>query len=202
MPRQRLAKLAGLMIPYKHGMHRPSKMLAGTVHPSNVPDTVKVVVTRQIFHESMKLSLLSLFNCNFLSHFDYQFYPEKEAIYVKDPAKACNIGDIVLVKKLPEQANERVSHVVQEVLFACGDVTDPVTGEKVSGSQYRFMLDLEDKMVREALKSDTSARECFIREKAPKRGSTELDKSYEDVYIRYDARIEDDHAVDAQYHKL
>jgi small subunit ribosomal protein S17 len=55
-----------------------------------------------------------------------------------DEKAACKVGDIVLIKELSNRPASKVSHLVEEVLYPCGDVTDPVTGQKVVGSQYRY----------------------------------------------------------------
>jgi hypothetical protein len=60
------------------------------------------------------------------------------------------------------------------------------------------MLDMEDELLRKAVDSDDNTS-WFDHKTAPPRGSTDKDKTYRDVYVRYDSRIDDDYAVDEKW---
>lgn len=48
----------------------------------------------------------------------------------------CSVGDIVLLKALPERRTKHVRHELADVVFKVGAVVDPLTGKKVAGPQY------------------------------------------------------------------
>lgn len=51
------------------------------------------------------------------------------------------MGDIVLIRELPQKMTKLITHKVEEVVFKCGDVIDPITGKPVVGTQYRDEID-------------------------------------------------------------
>lgn len=48
----------------------------------------------------------------------------------------CTVGDIVLLKALPERRTKHVQHELAEIVFKVGAVVDPLTGKKVAGPEY------------------------------------------------------------------
>ncbi|CAG0890437.1 unnamed protein product [Cyprideis torosa] len=153
---------------------RASDLLIGQCFPSTIRGTAKVYVKRMILNDYLKM------------HF-----PEWEVLYAYDPQKSANVGDFVLIEELKELKSKRITHRLKEVVFPCGDITDPVTGEKVMGDKYRYFLERERQLIGPA----PGASGGFDYATAPPRGQgTDKDKSMKDVYIRYDARIKDDYA--------
>jgi small subunit ribosomal protein S17 len=46
---------------------------------------------------------------------------------------------MVLIQQLPQKFTRLITHKVLEVVYPCGDVTEPVTGKKVVVSKYRYV---------------------------------------------------------------
>lgn len=68
-----------------------------------------------------------------------QYFGEFEYYYAHDPEKICKTGDMVLIQHLPQKLTRLITHKVLEVVYPCGDVTDPLTGEKVIVGKYRYV---------------------------------------------------------------
>ena len=68
-----------------------------------------------------------------------QYFGEFEYYYAHDPEKVCKTGDMVLIQQLPQKLTRLITHKVLEVVYPCGDVTDPITGKKVVVSKYRYV---------------------------------------------------------------
>lgn len=47
-----------------------------------------------------------------------------------------DVGDIVLLQRLPERMTTKVGHEVQEIVYKLGSVVDPITGTKCRGQQF------------------------------------------------------------------
>lgn len=52
------------------------------------------------------------------------------------------MGDVVLLKALPEPRTKHVKHELVEIVYKVGRVVDPLTGKKVAGTE--FVEDLSD----------------------------------------------------------
>ncbi len=46
------------------------------------------------------------------------------------------MGDIVLLKALPEARSKHVKHELSEIVYKVGRVVDPLTGKSVEGSEF------------------------------------------------------------------
>lgn len=46
------------------------------------------------------------------------------------------MGDIVLLKALPEPRSKHVKHELAEIVYKVGQVVDPLTGKKVAGNEF------------------------------------------------------------------
>lgn len=46
------------------------------------------------------------------------------------------MGDIVLLKALPEKRSRHVKHELAEIVYKVGNVVDPLTGKKVAGQMF------------------------------------------------------------------
>jgi small subunit ribosomal protein S17 len=68
-----------------------------------------------------------------------QYFGEFEYYYAHDAEKICKTGDMVLIQQLPQKLTRLITHKVLEVVYPCGDVTDPITGRKVVVSKYRYV---------------------------------------------------------------
>lgn len=74
----------------------------------------------------------------------FQYFSEYEYYYAHDPEKICKTGDMVLIQRLPEKLTRLITHKVLDVVYPCGDVTDPITGRKVVVSKYRYVAPFVD----------------------------------------------------------
>lgn len=46
------------------------------------------------------------------------------------------MGDIVLLKALPEARSKHVKHELSEIVYKVGRVVDPLTGKRVAGTEF------------------------------------------------------------------
>lgn len=108
------------------------------------------------------------------------YFKKDEFYFVHDPSKKCKTGDIVLIKELPQKLTRLITHSIEEIVYPLGDVTDPITGKKVTAGKYR-----ED--VEEANRLFGKSSGAFDYEKAPPRGRLEgsRDFSHQETYIKY-----------------
>lgn len=108
------------------------------------------------------------------------YFKKDEFYFVHDPSKKCKTGDIVLIKELPQKLTRLITHSIEEIVYPLGDVTDPITGKKVTVGKYR-----ED--IEEANRLFGKSSEAFDYEKAPPRGRLEgsRDFSHQETYIKY-----------------
>lgn len=51
------------------------------------------------------------------------------------------MGDIVLLKALPEARSKHVKHELSEIVYKVGQVVDPLTGKRVAGTEFVEPLD-------------------------------------------------------------
>ena len=110
----------------------------------------------------------------------FQYFKKDEFYFVQDPSKKCKTGDIVLIKELPQKLTRLITHSIEEIVYPLGDVTDPITGKKVTVGKYR-----ED--IEEANQLFGKSSGAFDYEKAPPRGRLEgsRDFSHQETYIKY-----------------
>ncbi|OAD59739.1 28S ribosomal protein S17, mitochondrial [Eufriesea mexicana] len=137
--------------------------LLGVCVPSTKQNAAKIRVRQLQFDQH----LLMYFN-------KYEFF------YASDPEKRCKTGDTVLIQNLPEKLTRVITHKVIDVIYPLGDITDPITGKKVVGSNYRDTID-EDSSLFGELKSK------YNYDKAPKRGrmANKRDFTERETYMKY-----------------
>ncbi|XP_075215634.1 mitochondrial ribosomal protein S17 [Lycorma delicatula] len=118
------------------------------------------------------------------------YFPESTVLYAHDPQKLCKTGDVVLIEELKEKFSREVTHKVLEVVYPCGDITDPITGKKLSGGKYR---DEEEEISEMYGKHPNS----FDYKSAPPRGWQEDKKDFThvDTYTKYNASDDSPYAV-------
>lgn len=87
---------------------------------------------------------------------------------------------MVLLEQLPDKLTRLITHKVKKVVYPCGDVTDPITGKKVSAAKFR---DDEAEINKVYGENETA----FNYDKAPPRGWQEEKKDFTHVetYIKY-----------------
>ncbi|KAG7321263.1 hypothetical protein KOW79_015678 [Hemibagrus wyckioides] len=96
-----------------------AKWIIGRVIGTKMRKTAKVRVTRLV-----------------LDPYLLKFYNKRKTYFAHDALEQCTVGDIVLLKALPERRTKHVRHELAEVVFKVGAVVDPLTGKKVAGPTY------------------------------------------------------------------
>ncbi|XP_060791227.1 28S ribosomal protein S17, mitochondrial [Neoarius graeffei] len=96
-----------------------AKWIIGRVIGTKMKKTAKVRVTRLV-----------------LDPYLLKFYNKRKTYFAHDALEQCTVGDVVLLKALPERRTKHVRHELAEIVFKVGAVVDPLTGKKVAGSQY------------------------------------------------------------------
>lgn len=86
------------------------------------------------------------------------YFPEKSTLEVSDPDNKCDVGDIVLIRKLPEVQRYIETHKVERIIHKVGAVIDPITGMRVEGDVY-IPNSSTDSEAREELTREVSPRE-------------------------------------------
>lgn len=99
------------------GVH--AKWIVGKVIGTKMPKTAKVRVTRLV-----------------LDPYLLKFYNKRKTYFAHDALQQCNVGDVVLLKALPERRSKHVKHELAEIVYKVGNVIDPVTGKACAGSRY------------------------------------------------------------------
>ncbi|XP_058456217.1 small ribosomal subunit protein uS17m [Malaya genurostris] len=108
------------------------------------------------------------------------YFKKDEFYFVHDPNKICKTGDIVLIKELPQKLTRLITHAVEDIVYPLGDVTDPITGKKVTAGKYRDDIDEMNKLF-------GKSSEAFDYNKSLPRGRLEGTKDYThgETYIKY-----------------
>ncbi|KAG9265880.1 28S ribosomal protein S17, mitochondrial [Astyanax mexicanus] len=96
-----------------------AKWVIGRVIGTKMRKTAKVRVTRLV-----------------LDPYLLKYYNKRKTYFAHDALEKCTIGDIVLLKALPERRSKHVKHELSEIVFKVGAVVDPLTGKKVAGGQF------------------------------------------------------------------
>lgn len=86
----------------------------------------------------------------------------------------------MLIKELPQKLTRLITHSVQEVVYPLGDITDPITGEKVVVGKYRAEVEAANQLY-------GKRKDAFDYESAPPRGRLEgnRDFTHGETYIKY-----------------
>jgi len=65
-----------------------------------------------------------------------KYYNKRKTYFAHDALEQCTVGDVVLLKALPEKRSKHVKHELSEIVYKVGRVVDPLTGKRVAGKQY------------------------------------------------------------------
>ncbi|XP_011703285.1 PREDICTED: 28S ribosomal protein S17, mitochondrial [Wasmannia auropunctata] len=135
----------------------------GTCVPSSKQNAAKVRVPRLQFNDYL-----------------HMYFRENTFVYANDPKKVCKIGDVILIKTLPEKLTRLITHEVVEVIYPLGDIIDPITGKGVVANKYRDEIE----ELNELYGKENSA---FDYSKAPRRGRLEgiRDFTHKKAYLKY-----------------
>ncbi|XP_055036739.1 small ribosomal subunit protein uS17m [Misgurnus anguillicaudatus] len=96
-----------------------AKWIIGRVIGTKMKKTAKVRVTRLV-----------------LDPYLLKFYNKRRTYFAHDALEQCAIGDVVLLKALPERRSKHVKHELSEIVYKVGQVVDPLTGKRVAGRQF------------------------------------------------------------------
>ncbi|KAJ8366549.1 hypothetical protein AAFF_G00350740 [Aldrovandia affinis] len=96
-----------------------AKWIIGRVIGTKMQKTVKVRVTRLV-----------------LDTYLLKYYNKRKTYFAHDALEQCTVGDVVLLKALPERRTKHVTHELAEVVYKVGNVVDPLTGKRVAAYQY------------------------------------------------------------------
>ncbi|XP_028662660.1 28S ribosomal protein S17, mitochondrial [Erpetoichthys calabaricus] len=96
-----------------------AKWIIGKVIGTKMHKTAKVRVTRLV-----------------LDQYLLKYYNKRKTYFAHDALEQCTVGDIVLLKALPERRSKHVKHELTEIVFKVGNVIDPLTGKKVAGTKF------------------------------------------------------------------
>ncbi|CAJ1063762.1 S ribosomal protein S17%2C mitochondrial [Xyrichtys novacula] len=96
-----------------------AKWIIGKVVGTKMLKTAKVRVTRLV-----------------LDPYLLKYYNKKKTYFAHDALQQCTVGDIVLLKALPEPRSKHVKHELVEIVQKVGRVVDPLTGKRVVGTEF------------------------------------------------------------------
>ncbi|XP_005727971.1 small ribosomal subunit protein uS17m [Pundamilia nyererei] len=96
-----------------------AKWIIGRVIGTKMHKTAKVRVTRLV-----------------LDPYLLKYYNKRKTYFAHDALQQCTVGDIVLLKALPEPRSKHVKHELSEIVYKVGRVVDPLTGKKVAGTEF------------------------------------------------------------------
>ncbi|TNM85196.1 small ribosomal subunit protein uS17m [Takifugu rubripes] len=96
-----------------------AKWVIGRVIGTKMEKTAKVRVTRLV-----------------LDPYLLKYYNKRKTYFAHDALEQCTVGDIVLLKALPEARSKHVKHELSEIVYKVGRVVDPLTGKRVAGTEF------------------------------------------------------------------
>uniref|UniRef100_A0A1A8ETX3 Small ribosomal subunit protein uS17m n=1 Tax=Nothobranchius korthausae TaxID=1143690 RepID=A0A1A8ETX3_9TELE len=112
------------------GVSVHAKWVLGRVIGTKMLKTAKVRATRLV-----------------LDPYLLKYYNKRKTYFAHDALQQCTVGDIVLLKALPEPRSKHVKHELSEIVYKVGRVVDPLTGKKVAGTE--FLETLSDQLLEE-----------------------------------------------------
>ncbi|XP_026184666.1 small ribosomal subunit protein uS17m [Mastacembelus armatus] len=96
-----------------------AKWIIGRVIGTKMYKTAKVRVTRLV-----------------LDPYLLKYYNKRKTYFAHDALRQSTVGDIVLLKALPEARSKHVKHELAEIVYKVGRVVDPLTGKRVAGTEF------------------------------------------------------------------
>ena len=100
-----------------------NSILLGQVIPSTLTKAVKVQVPYFVYDDLLKA-----------------YFKKTQDFVAQDGTNDCKTGDLVIISKLDKTEKREITHCVTERVFRLGDIRDPISGEMVVGTQYRYLL--------------------------------------------------------------
>ncbi|XP_037543272.1 28S ribosomal protein S17, mitochondrial isoform X1 [Nematolebias whitei] len=96
-----------------------AQWILGKVIGTKMYKTAKVRVTRLV-----------------LDPYLLKYYNKRKTYFAHDALRQCTVGDVVLLKALPEPRSKHVKHELVEIVYKVGRVVDPLTGKRVAGTEF------------------------------------------------------------------
>ena len=132
--------------------------------------------------------LTVLLNC--ILHFIlscFQYFTRQDAFFAHDPDAKCKTGDFVLIEELQNKLTRDITHKVLRIVYPNGDITDPITGKKCVGNEYREDMEWKDNLWGKNPKA-------FDYNQAPPRGWQEgrKDSSHTPGYMKWHDFVDKD----------
>ena len=94
--------------------------------------------------------------CTFLCHFSvsdfcFQYFNTRTHYWAEEGDIKTDIGDIILIERLPQKSTPLFSHRIKEQVFKIGAVVDPVTGQRCRGKIFidEELRQLEEEQIEE-----------------------------------------------------
>lgn len=125
-----------------------AKWIVGKVIGTSMAKTAKVRVTRMV-----------------LDNYLLKYYNKRKTYFAHDAQKQCTVGDVVLLKALPERRSKHVRHELAEIIFKVGRVVDPLTGKLCAGTKFQESLEdidvnsLDKRLLSIHLSAESSSQE-------------------------------------------
>ncbi|KAG7167205.1 28S ribosomal protein S17-like [Homarus americanus] len=51
-----------------------------------------------------------------------RYFPTQKSYFIHDPEEQCKVGDVVLIKELPEKMTKLISHSLVKMVYKFGDI--------------------------------------------------------------------------------
>ncbi|XP_042355668.1 28S ribosomal protein S17, mitochondrial [Plectropomus leopardus] len=96
-----------------------ARWIIGRVIGTKMHKTAKVRVTRLVMDPYL-----------------LKYYNKRKTYFAHDALQQCTVGDVVLLKALPQPRSKHVKHELSEIVHKVGRVVDPLTGKRVEASEY------------------------------------------------------------------
>ncbi|XP_047234596.1 28S ribosomal protein S17, mitochondrial [Girardinichthys multiradiatus] len=125
-----------------------AKWIIGKVIGTKMQKTAKVRVTRLL-----------------LDPYLLKYYNKRKTYFAHDALQQCTVGDIVLLKALPEARSKHVKHELSEIVYKVGRTVDPLTGKSVAGTE--FVEPLSDLLLEEKTSLSEKLKELNISAATP-----------------------------------
>ncbi|CAK8694798.1 small ribosomal subunit protein uS17m-like [Clavelina lepadiformis] len=117
------------------------RMAIGKVTATEVSERARVLVQLNRFNKHLGM-----------------YFPENEPVTSYNPDNQAKVGDVVLIKKMPETRCNMETHQVEEVIYSFGFIVDPMTGLRVKGDEY-LTEPVVDEETRKAMSDAIRSRE-------------------------------------------
>ncbi|XP_033834662.1 28S ribosomal protein S17, mitochondrial [Periophthalmus magnuspinnatus] len=108
----------------------------------------RVIGTKMIKTAKVRVTRLSL------DPYLLKYFNKRKTYFAHDVLQQCTVGDIVLLKALPEPRSKHVKHELAEIVYKVGRVVDPLTGKRVAGAEFMEPLTEPTESLLENILSD------------------------------------------------